>query len=345
MNELRRELIKQGEICTNMGSPFMGRLLGLLAQRLTATGEVERRLFDWPGDISPSSASVPLRLAGALHAQVLQDQTGALAQCYPPHEVSDTALWDALAQTLSTRQADLLRWLDSPPQTNEVRRSGVLIAVSSYLAQRYDRPLILSEIGASAGLNLMFDRFGLKIGDAYFGARNPALTLEPDWHGELPATDAFVVSDRRGTDLNPLNPRHAPDQMRLRAYLWPDQPHRRALTDAAIASFDASVDAQSAETWLPSRLDPAPNGLHMIYHTVAWQYFPKALQAKCREQIEAAGLRATAQRPLAWFGMEADTKPGAKGAALNLRLWPGDLHISLGRADFHGRWVEWMVGT
>ncbi|TDK41408.1 hypothetical protein [Antarcticimicrobium luteum] len=29
------------------------------------------------------------------------------------------------------------------------------------------------------------------------------------------------------------------------------------------------------------------------------------------------------------------------GSALTLRLWPGDLTIELGRADFHGRWVRW----
>ena len=29
------------------------------------------------------------------------------------------------------------------------------------------------------------------------------------------------------------------------------------------------------------------------------------------------------------------------GAALTLRLWPGDLTFALVRADFHGRWVHW----
>lgn len=55
--------------------------------------------------------------------------------------------------------------------------------------------------------------------------------------------------------------------------------------------------------------------------------------------IETAGTTATADTPLAWFGMENDG--GTHGAALTLRLWPGDLRFELGRADFHGRWVEW----
>jgi hypothetical protein len=40
--------------------------------------------------------------------------------------------------------------------------------------------------------------------------------------------------------------------------------------------------------------------------------------------------------------MEADDRPGS--AALTLRLWPGDHRLSMGRADFHGRWVEWDAG-
>jgi hypothetical protein len=32
---------------------------------------------------------------------------------------------------------------------------------------------------------------------------------------------------------------------------------------------------------------------------------------------------------------------GQIGAALTLRLWPGDIRLALGRADFHGRWVQW----
>lgn len=39
--------------------------------------------------------------------------------------------------------------------------------------------------------------------------------------------------------------------------------------------------------------------------------------------------------------MEADATPGS--AALTLHLWPGDRHIALGRADFHGRWIDWQA--
>ena len=59
--------------------------------------------------------------------------------------------------------------------------------------------------------------------------------------------------------------------------------------------------------------------------------------------IEEAGSAATDEAPLAWLGMEADDAPD--GAALGLRLWPGDVRLGLGRADFHGRWVDWTCGS
>ncbi len=58
------------------------------------------------------------------------------------------------------------------------------------------------------------------------------------------------------------------------------------------------------------------------------------------EGIENAGATATDDTPLAWFSMETD---GGRGAALTLRLWPGDLTIPMGRFDFHGRWINWTA--
>jgi hypothetical protein len=111
-----------------------------------------------------------------------------------------------------------------------------------------------------------------------------------------------------------------------------------------MALQDADVDRGDAIEWLAQRLAaPQPGGLHLIYHTIAWQYFPLDRQSRGRQIIEAAGYTASDKAPLAWLGMEADGR--AEGAALNLRLWPGDIHLPLGRADFHGQWVDWTCAS
>ena len=327
-------LRQQAAACASLGSPFMARLLTLLADRLRPDSPLTHRLFDWPGDIGPNGASVPLRLAGALHALVLTGHP--LAAAYPPHQADDEALWQALDSALRSEAPFLERFLNSPPQTNEVRRSAALIAAGHWLAARHPLPFVFSELGASAGLNLIWDRYALATPQGTLGPADPALTLTPDWSGPLPPPAPITVAERAGCDLNPLT-----DPQRLLAYLWPDQPHRRTLTLAALAANPPTPDRADAIDWLEPRLTARPGHLHLIWTTIAWQYFPAAAQAKGTALIEAAGSRASAESPLAWLSYEADTI--SPGAALTLRLWPGDLTIPLGRADFHGRWIDWKA--
>lgn len=336
---LRAAFRAQAQACASLDSPFMARLCTLLGDRLAPDTPLTRRLFDWPGDLTPRGESVPLRLAGALHALVLQGD--ALAAVYPPHEVSDAALWAAVEAALERRAAFVGAFLDSPPQTNEVRRSAALIAAGHWLAARHPLPFVFSELGASAGLNLNWDRFALDLGSSRRGPADAPLTLNPRWHGAPPPEARIEVAGRAGVDLNPIDVTDPAQRLRLLAYLWADQPHRLALTESAIAAGPPLPAKSDAIDWLAPRLAPRPGHLHLIWSTVAWQYFPPEAQARGTALIESAGARASAEAPLAWLSYETDGQD--PGAALTLRLWPGDLTVALGRADFHGRWIDWRA--
>ena len=331
----------QARACAGLGSPFMAQLLTELGENWRADTALGHACAAFSGDIGASGASLPLRIAGGLHALVLRGADASLAAVYPPDEADAAQLRKAVFDALERHEPFMLDWIKSAPQTNEVRRSAVLIPVAHWLSgQTGAMPLVLSELGASAGLNLMWDRFAVATGSAYLGPNDPALTLRPEVTGTLPAPARLQVAARRGVDLNPLNPQDPSQRLRLFAYLWPDQPHRLDLTRKAIAVHQAEVDQGDAIGWLEQRLrNPQPGRLHLIYHTVAWQYFPADSQARGRALIEAAGARATVSAPLAWFGMEADGV--GNGAGLTLRLWPANRQYSLGRADFHGRWLHW----
>jgi hypothetical protein len=318
----------------------MERLLRLVADRLDADTPLGARLVVWPGDIGPRGASLPLRLAGALHALALTGDP--LAAVYPPHTSSEDSLWDAIADALARREKDVLRWIESPPQTNEVRRAAALIAAAHWLAARHPGlPFGLLELGASAGLNLMFDRFALDAGGAIRGAANPSLVLAPEWRGPPPPAAPVSVATRRGVDLSPIDPASSDGALRLRAYLWADQPHRRALTDAAIAVAAAPVDLGDAGDWLATRLLPVPGQVTLLFHTIAWQYFPPATRARAETALAEAGARATTEAPLVRLAMEADE--ARPGAALTVVLWPGGTTLDLARVDFHGRWLDWRA--
>ncbi len=339
-DRLRQALRDQAAACSSLGSPFMDLLCRVLADRLEPGSTLTNRLFDWPGDLGPRAASVPLRLAGALHALRLSGDPG-LAAVYPPHVANEATLWEAVQAAMAQHDRFIDDWITNAPQTNEVRRAAVLIGVGHWLTARFGLPLHLSELGASAGLNLNWDQFCLRAGAQSFGDTGSPVTLAPDWRGTLPALSTARVQERRGVDLNPLDPRAPSDQLRLRAYLWADQPDRMHLTQAAIGLATSAPDKADAADWLAGRLTPRNGACHLIYSTIAWQYFPATTQSTATALLETAGAGATQDAPLAWFGMESDG--GANGAALTLRLWPGDLTLSFGRADFHGRWVEWQA--
>lgn len=333
----------QARACAELGSPFTARLLQGFADRGLPAGAVGERIASWPGDISGAGASVPLRLAGALHGLVLEGRCAALAAVYPPNAArEDLALWQAASAAIVAQEAWVLSRLDTAPQTNEVARSAALIVAAHWLAGRAGLPMVLSELGASAGLNLIFDRYALQVPGGRLGPPDARLVLAPDWRGS-PVTGATPdIVARAGVDLAPRDP--VADRLRLLSYVWADQSERLARMAAALdeaAALRPDVTQGDAVDWLEQRLaQRMPGRLHLVFHTVAWQYFPEHLQARGEALLAEAGARATPEAPLARLGMEADG--GGPGAALTLTFWPGGRPMPVGRFDYHGRWIDWQ---
>lgn len=333
---VRQAFRDQAAACAALGSDLMGRLMSGLAEALCPGDPVSDRVLGWPGEPSSRADSVPLRLAGGLHALVLTGADPALAAAYSAPDGDPTR---AALSAIRAHPDHLLGWLDSPPQTNEVRRSAPLIAAAHWLTARFGLPLVVSELGASAGLNLLFDHYALDLAGQTFGPAAPALILTPDWSGPLPPLAPPRIIDRRGVDLNPLDPET--DRLRLLAYLWADQPERLIRTRAALdlaSRLRPKVDRADAAAWLDTRLaTPTSGALHLVFHTVAWQYFPASTQSRALAALERAGRHG----PVARLAMEADGN--RSGAGLSVTIWPGGATIPLGRVDFHGRWVAWSA--
>ncbi|MEZ5777338.1 MAG: DUF2332 family protein [Paracoccaceae bacterium] len=331
----------QAQSCESLGSPFTARLLSLIATRGLPDGRVLERIAGWPGDITSRGASVPLRLAGALHGLVLEGRAPDLDAHYPPATGADEPFWRAVSAAVTCHADWIDQRLDAAPQTNEVGRAAFLIAAGRWLQSITGLPLCLSELGASAGLNLMFDRFALDTGVGLFGPADPVLTLRPDWRGDAPMAGELRVVARAGVDLAPPDP--IADRLRLLSFLWPDQPERMTRMRAALAEAERTrlhVERADAIDFLARRLaDPPKGAVHVVFHTVAWQYFPDDAKTRGMELLTRAGARATRDAPLAHVAMEADGK--SPGAGCWITLWPKGTRQDVGRIDFHGRWIDW----
>jgi len=343
-NLIRESFRRQARACADLGSPFTARVCTLAAERLTGESSVGATVLGWPGNPDGTGDALALRLAGTLHALMRSGQDPVLSAVYPPQAVDDDdTLWAAIEAAMRRDEAFMLERLKSAPQTNEVRRSAALLPGFLTIAALTGKPLILSEIGASAGLNLQWDRYSYQLGDFRWGQAS-SVELAPRWEGPLPPQAPIEITERAGCDLNPLDPSSEDDRLRLFSYIWADQQDRLDRTAAALEMATESglkVEKADAIDWLRKRLTkPRPGMAHVIYHTIAWQYLPPALKAEGEALIADAGSRAAEPAPLARLQLEADGKP--EGAAILLTLWPTGETREVGRADFHGRWVKWV---
>jgi hypothetical protein len=326
------------------GSPFTAELCRAIPDAM-GESDFARRIHDWPGAAGPDALA--LRACGGLHALVLTGAAPYLAAFYPPAPMNRAGLRAALGDAIAEHDAFLTAYLDNPPQTNEVGRSSMLLGAALHVARATGLPLETYEIGASAGLNLWFSRYGFDLGNGLdWGRADAPLRIASAWSGAAPPLDqALAVVAQKGCDQNPLDPKSPDQRLRLLSYIWPDQPERlirmREALDFA-AARPAVVEKAEAADWVERQLRAlaAPGIARMLYHTIVWQYLPEASKARILAALAEAGAAATEQTPLAWFRFENDM--AGDGGLMELTLWPGGETRVLGRAAFHGHWVKWV---
>ena len=226
-------------------------------------------------------------------------------------------------------------------QTNEVGRCNALLFGFLTVATETGMPLRLLEVGASAGLNLRWDRFGYRANGFSWGPADSPLQLEFELEGKAPPLPAAVeVAERRGCDANPVDTSTPEGRLTLLSYVWPDQPERIARMQAALTVAEevpVAIERETAAAWTERMLaDPAPGRATVLYHSIVSQYLSDEERDAFFGHVRAAGERASADAPLAWLRME----PVDDRADLELTTWPGGETRHLARVGYHGNPVE-----
>jgi hypothetical protein len=342
--EIADGIAQQAEHAARNGAPGTGaicRAMIALAQRDTLCGA---RIANWPGSVIKDA--MPLRLAGGLHDLFRRGIEPGLGAVYRG-ELTDQGAIDALVGEIVARHdAALLPWFDGPPQTNEAGRSANFVAALHWLASRVVPKFEINEIGSSAGMNLLIDRYRYDLGGVVSGPDDAPITISPDWRGSLPPADAFTITSVRGCDLTPIDVRDERAADRLRAYIWPEMAERFTRMDAGIAMIRArGIDLVKADAadWVEGVLaTPQTLGTtRVLMHSIVWQYLPSETQARISRAMESASVLATPECPLAWIALE--TNRDTFQHELMVRYWPqgGEMKV-LGSAHAHGAWVEWI---
>lgn len=334
----------QGEHSLRNDAPITGRIcLAMLAlmHQDTATG---RRIASWPG--APVEDAMPLRLAAGYHYLHLTHADARLEPIYAS-AVTDQAEVDAIVLAV-TRDHDgwLLPWLDGPPQTNEAGRSASIMAALAWLSSRVGARFGMNELGASAGCNTMIDRYGYDLGGVRLGQADSPVQIKPEWRGPLPPSAAVEIVAIAGCDQAPIDLTDPEQALRLKSYVWPDNPYRLERLDRIIAlahQQPPTLTRADAAAWVEQRLaEPQQAGVtRVFYHSIVWQYIPPANRARIEAAMAAAGAKATPERPLAWVMLETNRQTFRH--ELQVKYWPGpDDWTLLGEAHAHGAWVSWI---
>jgi hypothetical protein len=211
-------------------------------------------------------------------------------------------------------------------QTNEVGRCAVLLPALP------PGPLALIEVGASAGLCLLLDRFHYELGATHLGDLASPVHVRCAIAGPapLPSTVPRVVW-RQGLDLHPIDVRDADATRWLLACVWADHPKRRRRLEAAIdlaRGEPPAVRTGDLIDDLPALLAEAPDEAQLVvFHSAVLSYVdPERRQAFADVLAEASK-----RRDIVWLSNEG---AGVIGEVAALAPATSDLRFLLTRTRF-----------
>jgi hypothetical protein len=265
----------------------------------------------------------PLRLLGGLHYLVLGGQVS----------------WDDLDGALDRHAEFLAAWAaEQDVQTNEVQRAWALLPAFLFVSD--GRPLDLLELGPSAGLNLLWDRFRYRYSTGGWG--DGALELRGDDRVSPPAgllERRVDVARRRGIDLSPVDVTTDHGARLLQAFVWADQDERldrlRRAIDVVRHDPPQLLQGDYVEA-LPSLLRDRSDGSQLVvFQTASTMYLDRGAADRVRAALHDAG-RA---EPVVFI--TTGRAPEDDGFALEVERFPDGRAERLAVFDFHGEWLEW----
>jgi hypothetical protein len=255
--------------------------------------------------------------------------------------------WAAFRSIVAEHQAwvsDFIR--DHGIQTNEVQRCFVLLPIFLTVARMSGKPLDLIELGTSAGLNLLWDRYRYRYAEGSWGPRDAGLELAGDEPSAVPADlldERVFVRRRRGIDLHPVDISTEAGLRLLESFLLEDLTRADRLRRAAdVVRQDPPellrgdyVDA------LPEYLrDRDEEALTVVFQTHSTIYLPDDRLARLLHTIERAGR----EGPLAWISTPTPPEHGQRRGdyPVELSVWPEGVRRFVARTNVTGDQLEWL---
>jgi hypothetical protein len=274
----------------------------------------------------------PLTLAAGLHHLVLEGR----------------ASWDDVLGALKVHRAFLGRFVaEHGVQTNEVQRSWFLLPCFLEVTRRTGAgQLDLVELGSSAGLNLLWDRYRYRYQCGTWGSAAAELELGGEERRPVPAELLSVrprVRDRVGIDLAPIDVSRDEGELLLKSFVWPDQTWRLQQLDRAVAGLRVDppriVHGDVVEELPRVLADRREGAFTVAFQTALRGYLPDEGFRSVLQAVEEAAQKS----PVALISTQRPARDVHDYWGVFLTMWPGGRRVLLAHADFHGAWLEWLA--
>lgn len=230
-------------------------------------------------------------------------------------------------------------------QTNEVGRCAALLPVLADLPG----PLALLEVGASAGLCLLLDRYRYDYGGGtVLGPADSPVTLSCELRGDPVAPAALPeIVWRAGLDLHPLDVTDADAVRWLETLVWPGEERRlQRLRDAAsLAAVDPPrVDRGDLRTDLARLAAEAPGDATLVVlHSAVLAYLPSGDRHGFADQVSALGAVCIANEAPGVLPSAHPPPEGPTDAGSAFLVSRDDRPVAW--ADPHGAWLRRFAPT
>jgi hypothetical protein len=218
-------------------------------------------------------------------------------------------------------------------QTNEPGRCATLLPLLAALPQ----PLALLEVGASAGLCLLLDRYAYDYDGHRVGDAEVVFPCVPEGPVPLPAR-LPTVAWRAGLDLDPVDLRDDDAVRWLEVLVWPEEADRLARLRAALAIARRDpprvVRGNLLEDTAALAAQAPDDATVVVFHTAVLAYL--------RPEDRAAFGRRMRDSRAVWIACEAPRVLGELGGGGTEFLIARD-GTPVASCDSHGRWLRWRA--
>ncbi|MET7490047.1 DUF2332 domain-containing protein [Streptomyces sp. NPDC005538] len=263
---------------------------------------------------TPEDQRRPSLLFAAVNLLLASRRDSELAAYYAIHggrRAVDDQLVPTFAAFCGRHRDELARLLSQrSTQTNEIRRCVALRLGADHVHRHWPGPVALVEVGASAGLNLLFDHYDYRLdGGTSSAVGGSSVVVSCEVRGSSGTGVLRTVpgiTRRLGIDQHPIDLDDPDARAWLEAFIWPEQTGElatlRGAIDLAAGASGMRVAAGDATTDTARILGELPGREPVVVFTASLLSY---LTAPARTAFVAQLDEAARRRPVAWVFAEA----------------------------------------